>query len=108
MTVLVFFNLFRDVEVGFLTVSLTDYKNFKLNCGSVIEILINRVEYVDKNLRMNSAVCYNNAVLKVFNTFLSLIVITISFIFGIRYYKRLSLREDITDILSLLKKRNKQ
>ena len=67
---LLFINLFSDVKVEYLTMSLTEYKNFSLNCGTVYDILVNRVEYTDKALRMNQAVCFNNAVLRVLILFL--------------------------------------
>ena len=51
-----FFNLFSDVKVEFLSLSLVEYKEFSLNCGSVYQILFEGVEYTDKNLRMNEVI----------------------------------------------------
>ena len=78
LLLLLFINLFSDVKVEYLTMSLTEYRNFSLNCGTVYDILVNRVEYTDKALRMNQAVCFNNAVLRVFNTVIGTIFILIS------------------------------
>lgn len=99
-------NLFLDVKVEFLATSLVEYRKYSLNCGSVYQILIEGLEYTDKNLRMNDVVCYNNAVIKVFNTVLVSIFVFFVLKFGIRYIDNKSNIEDISDLLKILKNRN--
>ena len=108
LTFYTFFNLFSDVKVEFLSLSLVEYKEFSLNCGSVYQILFEGVEYTDKNLRMNEVVCYNNAVLKILNTFVSIIFILVLFRFGIKYINKKSNTEDLSDLLLILRRRNKR
>ena len=108
LTIYTFFRLFSDVEVEFLTISLNEYREFSLNCGNVYQILIEGIEYTDKNLRMNEVVCYNNAVLKILNAFVSIIFILALFRFGIKYINRKSNTEDLSDLLFILRRRNKR
>jgi len=108
LTIYTFFRLFSDVEVEFLTISLNEYREFSLNCGSVYQILIENIEYTDNNLRMNKVICYNNAVLKVLNTFLTSVFILIFFIFGIKYFNKRKNTDDLSDLLVILKRRNKR
>ena len=108
LTIFTFFRLFSDVEVEFLTISLNEYREFSLNCGSVYQILIENIEYTDNNLRMNKVICYNNAVLKVLNTFLTSVFIFIFFIFGIKYFNKRKNTDDLSDLLLILKRRNKR
>ena len=108
LTFYTFFRLFSDVEVEFLTISLNEYREFSLNCGSVYQILIENIEYTDNNLRMNKVICYNNAVLKVLNTFLTSVFILIFFIFGIKYFNKRKNTDDLSDLLLILKRRNKR
>ena len=108
LTFYTFFNLISDVKVEFLSISLVEYKEFSLNCGNVYQILIEGVEYTDKNLRMNKIVCYNNAFLKILNAFLSIIFILVLFRFGIKYINRKSNTEDLSDLLFILRRRNKR
>ncbi len=76
------FYLFSDVIIRYEGVSLREFKEFELNCGSFIDILIYKDQYIgNSSLRMNASVCYNLALLKVLNTSLLFIFITISFIF---------------------------
>ena len=108
LTFYTFFNLFSDVKVEFLSLSLIEYKEFSLNCGSVYQILFEGVEYTDKNLRMNEVVCYNNAVLKILNAFVSIIFILGLLRFGIKYINKKSNTEDLSDLLLILRRRNKR
>jgi hypothetical protein len=103
------FYLFSDVIIRYEGVSLREFKEFELNCGSVVDILIYKDQYIgNSSLRMNASVCYNLALLKVLNTSLLLIFISISLYFGFKYFKYKSNREDLTDLINILKKRNKQ
>ena len=108
LTIFTFFRLFSDVEIEFLTISLNEYREFSLNCGSVYQILIENIEYTDNNLRMNKVICYNNAVLKVLNTFITSVFILIFFIFGIKYFNKRKNTDDLSDLLLILKRRNKR
>ena len=101
-----FLYLIDDVEIEFVGVSRYKYQEFKLNCGSIYDILINNIEYSEKNLRMNEVVCRNTAVVKILNSFLIFISSIIFFITGIKYLNSKTEREDISDLLKLLKRRN--
>jgi len=103
------FYLFSDVIIRYEGVSLREFKEFELNCGSFIDILIYKDQYIgNSSLRMNASVCYNLALLKVLNTSLLFLFITISFYFGIKYFKNKKIREDLTDLIQILKNRNNQ
>jgi len=103
------FYLFSDVIIRYEGVSLREFKEFELNCGSFVDILIYKDQYIgNSSLRMNSSVCYNLALLKVLNTSLLLIFITISLFFGIKYFKNKKNREDLSDLIKILKKRNNE
>lgn len=101
-----FLYLIDDVEIEFVGVSRYKYQEFKLNCGTIYDILINNIEYSEKNLRMNEVVCRNTAVVKILNSFLIFISSIIFFITGIKYLNSRTEREDISDLLKLLKRRN--
>ena len=101
-----FIYLIDDVEIEFVGVSRFKYQEFKLNCGSIYDILINNIEYSEKNLRMNEVVCRNTAIVKILNSFLIFISSVIFFIVGIKYINSRTQREDISDLLRLLKRRN--
>tara|TARA_B100001079_G_C16258109_1_gene446495 strand:+ start:260 stop:631 length:372 start_codon:yes stop_codon:yes gene_type:complete len=102
----IFLYLIDDVEIEFVGVSRFKYQEFKLNCGSIYDILINNIEYSEKNLRMNEVVCRNTAIVKILNSFLIFISSIVFFISGLKYLNSRTDREDISDLLNLLKRRN--
>lgn len=106
--ILTFFYLINDVQIEFTGVSLVKYKEFKLNCGSIYDILINNIQYTESNLRMNEVVCKSTAIVKVLNSILIFISSIFIFIFGLKYINSRTEREDISDLLYLLKRRNKK
>ena len=106
--ILTFFYLLNDVQIEFTGVSLVKYKEFKLNCGSIYDILINNIQYTESNLRMNEVVCYNNAVFKILNAFFSIVFILVLLRFGISYINKKSNTEDLSDLLFILRRRNKR
>ena len=106
LLVFITINLFLDVKVEFLTASFVEFKQFSLNCGTVYQILIEGVEYTDKNLRMHEAICYNNAVIRVFNTVIGIFSVLLILKYGLQYLDRKSNREDLSDLLKILRIRN--
>tara|TARA_B100001287_G_scaffold105481_1_gene88704 strand:- start:142 stop:510 length:369 start_codon:yes stop_codon:yes gene_type:complete len=101
------FNLFSDVTLEYVGISLNLYKEFEVSCGTVLEIVSNigNTEFME-SLGVNRKSCIGSAVVKIIN-FLSttLFLILITF-FGLRYFKRIETREDLTDLISILKRRN--
>ena len=55
---------------------------------------------------MHEAICYNNAVIKVFNTVLGTIAVLLILKYGLQYIERKSNREDLSDLLKILRIRN--
>ena len=54
LTLYSFFNLFSDVKVEFLSLSLVEYKEFSLNCGNVYQILFVYYHLLAKILYLNT------------------------------------------------------
>ncbi len=101
------FNLFSDVTLEYVGISLIHYEKFEISCGSAFEIFknINNDEFIDK-LGINKRSCIGGAVVKVINFTCILFMLLLATFIGLRYYKRIQNREDLSDLLSLLKRRN--
>jgi len=102
------FNLLSDVKIDLLSLSLVEFREISLNCGNVYQIIFEGIEYTDQNLRIHQSVCYNNAVLKILNVFLIILFTVILYTFGIKYISRKSNAEDLSDLLNILRRRNKR
>ena len=101
------FNLFSEVTLEYVGISLNLYKEFEISCGTAYEIFsnINNTSFIEE-LGVNKRSCIGGAIVKVIN-FLSLsIVLLFITYFGLKYFKRIENREDLSDLISILKRRN--
>ncbi|MAE33560.1 MAG: hypothetical protein CL493_04495 [Actinobacteria bacterium] len=101
------FNLFSDVTLEYVGISLIDYEKYEISCGSAFEIMrnINDLEFIDK-LGINKRSCVAGAILKIINFTSIMLFLLFATYFGYGYFKRLENREDLSDLISILKRRN--
>ena len=101
------FNLFNEVTLEYVCISLNLYKEFEVKCGSVFEILsnISNPDFMD-SLGVNRRSCIGSAVVKIINFFTTTLVLLLSAYLGLKYFKKIETREDLSDLISILKRRN--
>lgn len=102
-----FFNLFNQVTLEYVGISLNVYKEFEISCGTVIEIFSNiRNEEFMQSLGVNRKECIGTAVVKLINFISSTIFLILITYIGLAYFKRIETREDLSDLIMILKRRN--
>tara|TARA_Y100000817_G_scaffold179607_1_gene140359 strand:- start:475 stop:843 length:369 start_codon:yes stop_codon:yes gene_type:complete len=101
------FNLFNEVTLEYVGISLNLYKEFEVKCGTVFEILsnISNPDFMD-SLGVNRRSCIGSAVVKIINFFTTTLVLLLSAYLGLKYFKKIETREDLSDLISILKRRN--
>ena len=101
------FNLFSDVTLEYVGISLDLYKEFEISCGTVIEIITNigNVEFMD-SLGVNRRSCVGSAFVKILNFISTTLFLLLTAYIGLRYFKKIDSREDLSDLISILKRRN--
>ena len=102
-----FFNLFNQVTLEYVGISLNLYKEFEISCGTVIEIFsnIDNEEFM-QSLGMDRTECIGTAVVKLINFISSIIFLIVITFIGLAYFKRIDTKEDLSDLIMLLKRRN--
>jgi len=87
--------------------SLNLYKEFEISCGTVIEIISNigNAEFMD-SLGVNRRSCIGSAFVKVINFISTTLFLLLTAYLGLRYFKKIDTREDLSDLISILKRRN--
>ena len=100
-------NLFSEVTLEYVGISLDLYKEFEISCGTVIEIISNlgNDEFMD-SLGVNQRSCIGSAFVKVINFISTTLFLLLTAYLGLRYFKKIDTREDLTDLISILKRRN--
>ena len=101
------FNLFNEVTLKYVGISLNLYKEFEISCGTVIEIFsnIDNEEFM-QSLGMDRTECIGTAVVKLINFISSIIFLIVITFIGLAYFKRIDTKEDLSDLIMLLKRRN--
>ena len=101
------FNLFSEVTLEYVGISLDLYKEFEISCGTVIEIITNigNAEFMD-SLGVNRRSCIGSAFVKILNFISTTLFLLLTAYLGLRYFKKIDTREDLSDLISILKRRN--
>ena len=101
------FNLFSEVTLEYVGISLDLYKEFEISCGKVFEIITNigDADFMD-SLGVNRRSCVGSAFVKIINFISTTLFLLLTAYLGLRYFKKLDTREDLSDLISILKRRN--
>ena len=100
-------NIFSIVYIEYNAVSLVEYRKYSVECGPLLEILSNNIDFsTDPLLSMNRTSCKNMAIVTLINTFISIIFLSFLLILVVRLIKNKTETEDLTDLINILKKRN--
>ena len=101
------FNLFSEVTLEYVGISLNLYKEFEISCGTVFEIItkIGDADFMD-SLGVNRRSCVGSAFVKIINFISTTLFLLLTAYLGLRYFKKLDTREDLSDLISILKRRN--
>ena len=100
-------NIFSIVYIEYNAVSLVEYRKYSVECGPLVEILSNNIDFsTNPLLSMNRTSCRNMAIVTLINTFISIIFLSFLLILVVRLIKNKTETEDLTDLINILKKRN--
>ena len=100
-------NIFSIVYIEYNAVSLVEYRKYSVECGPLLEILSNNIDFsTNPLLSMNRTSCRNMAIITLINTFISIIFLSFLLILVVRLIKNKTETEDLTDLINILKKRN--
>ena len=101
------FNLFNEVTLEYVGISLDLYKEFEISCGTVIEIISNigNADFME-SLGVNRRSCIGSAFVKIINFISTTMVLLLTAYLGLKYFKKIDSREDLSDLISILKRRN--
>jgi len=101
------FNLFSEVTLEYVGISLDLYKEFEISCGTVFEIITNigNADFMN-SLGVNRKSCVGSAFVKIINFISTTLFLLLTAYLGLRYFKKIDTREDLSDLISILKRRN--
>ena len=102
-------NIFSIVYVEYNTISLVKFKEHSIECGHLIDILTNKIDYSqDSLLSMNRDTCKNVALVTLLSSITSILFLSLGLYITIRFIKNRKDIEDLSDLILILKNRNKK
>ena len=102
-------NVFSNITIEYYGISVDIFRTYEVQCGNIYEV-INTVDITDftQEKRVNWKYCQQKAYIVLITSGISLIFLATVLIFLIYLYKKKPKQEDITDLLSILKRMNKK
>tara|TARA_B100001250_G_scaffold399297_1_gene408537 strand:- start:59 stop:427 length:369 start_codon:yes stop_codon:yes gene_type:complete len=102
-------NIFSIVYVEYNSVSLVKFKEHKIECGHLVDILTNKIDYSQNSLlSMNRDTCKNVAAVTLLSSIASILFLSLGLLITTKYIKNRKDIEDLSDLILILKNRNKK
>ena len=107
LTVIV--NIFSTVTIEYNAISFQEYRNIEIVCGDLYSVLTtNDINQVPTELRVNWRPCREKAFTVLITSAFTLTFLISLLIYLVILYKNRPKREDINDLLGILKRMNKK
>ena len=109
LIITVIINVFSTVTIEYFGISYEILRTYEIECGNLYEV-INTVDISDftQEKRVNWKSCQQKAYIVLFTSAISLIFLATVLIYLIYLYRNKPKQEDLTDIISILKRINKK
>ena len=109
LIITVIINVFSTVTIEYFGISYEIFRTYEIECGNIYDV-INTVDITDftQEKRVNWKSCRQKAYIVLFTSAISLIFLATVLIYLIYLYRNKPKQEDLTDILSILKRMNKK
>ena len=101
-------NIFSIVYVEYNSVSLVEFREHRIECGPLLDILQNNIDYSkNSQLSMNRFSCKQIAMVTLLSSITSILFLILVLFIILKIIKNKSEVEDTSDLLNILKSRNR-
>ena len=102
-------NIFSTVTIEYNVISFQEYRNIEVSCGDLFSVLTtNNIENVSNELKSDWRPCREKAFIVLISSGLSLAFLISLLIYLLNIYKNYPKREEINDLLGILKRMNRK
>ena len=109
LIITVIVNVFSTVTIEYNAISFQEYRNIEIICGDLYGVLTtNDIDQVPSELRVNWRPCREKAFTVLITSAFTLTFLISLLIYLVILYKNRPKREDINDLLGILKRMNKK
>tara|TARA_B100001778_G_scaffold37251_1_gene26988 strand:+ start:36 stop:368 length:333 start_codon:yes stop_codon:yes gene_type:complete len=108
LIITVFVNIFSTVTIEYNAISLQDFRKYEIVCGDIYEVINTNITDVSDDLKVNWRTCKSRALTILTTSGITLFFLITLLIYLLYIYKNRPKREDINDLLGILKRMNKK
>ncbi len=102
-------NIFSTVTIEYNAISFQEYRNVEIICGNLFNVIMTtEISEVSNDLKVNWRSCREKAYTIIITSGISLIFLITLLIYLFYLYKNRPKREEISDLLSILRRMNKK
>ena len=102
-------NIFSTVTIEYNAISFQEYRNVEIICGNLFNVIMTtEINEVSNDLKVNWRSCREKAYTIIITSGISLIFLITLLIYLFYLYKNRPKREEISDLLSILRRMNKK
>ena len=102
-------NIFSTVTIEYNAISFQEYRNVEIICGNLFNVIMTtEISEVSNDLKVNWRSCREKAYTIIITSGISLIFLITLLIYLFYLYKNRPKREEINDLLSILRRMNKK
>ena len=102
-------NIFSTVTIEYNAISFQEYRNVEIICGDLFNVIMTtEINEVSNDLKVNWRSCREKAYTIIITSGISLIFLITLLIYLFYLYKNRPKREEINDLLSILRRMNKK
>ncbi len=100
-------NVFSNITIEYYGISVDIFRTYEVQCGNILSVInTTDISEFSQDLRVNWNTCQQKAYIVIITSTISLIFLISLLLYLIYLYKNKPVRDDMSDILGLLKRIN--
>ena len=107
LLITVIVNVFSNITIEYYGISVDIFRTYEVQCGNILSVInTTDISEFSQDLRVNWNTCQQKAYIVIITSTISLIFLISLLLYLIYLYKNKPVRDDMSDILGLLKRIN--
>ena len=100
-------NVFSNITIEYYGISVDIFRTYEVQCGNILSVInTTDISEFSQELRVNWNTCQQKAYIVIITSTISLIFLISLLLYLIYLYRNKPVKDDMTDILALLKRIN--
>ena len=108
LIITVIVNIFSTVTIEYNAISFQEYRNVEIICGNLFDVIQKEISEVSEDLKVNWRSCREKAFTIIITSGISLTFLVTLLMYLFYLYRNRPKREEITDLLSILRRMNRK